>query len=115
MAAAPAGAGARAGRGGRGGAPAERPGPAPTARRAARRRAVLNVPLDESGHIAVIGMAGRFPGAPDVERFWANLVAGVESVTVFPPEPGADHVRAGGVLDDAECFDAALFGYSPRE
>ena len=32
---------------------------------------------EEQGHlIAVVGMAGRFPGAPDIETFWENLCAG---------------------------------------
>src|SRR6185436_7963768 len=77
--------------------------------------------------IAIIGMAGRFPGAGDVERFWHNLVAGVESVTFFSEtelraagvEPAllADpaYVRARAVIDGAEIFDAGLFGLSPRE
>lgn len=34
--------------------------------------------------IAVIGMAGRFPGAPTIEAFWDNLRRGVESITHFP-------------------------------
>ena len=77
--------------------------------------------------IAIIGMAGRFPGAGDVERFWANLAAGVESVTFFSetelreagvePELLADpsYVRARAVIADAELFDAVHFGLSPRE
>ena len=39
----------------------------------------------ESG-IAVIGLAGRFPGAPDLDSFWQNLKAGVESVRHFSDE-----------------------------
>ena len=77
--------------------------------------------------IAVIGMAGRFPGAPDVEALWRNLRAGVESVTFFTDEErlaaGADaevmknprYVRAGAILDGIDLVDAGLFGYSPRE
>jgi acyl transferase domain-containing protein len=79
------------------------------------------------GAVAVVGLAGRFPGAKSVERFWENLRAGVESVrrfsneellaAGFPPELLADPklVRAHGVLDDPDLFDAAFFGYSPRE
>ncbi len=59
--------------------------------------------------IAVIGLAGRFPGAADVAAFWANLLAGVDSVT-DDPETGAR-----GVLDGAELFDAGFFGLSPLE
>jgi acyl transferase domain-containing protein len=43
--------------------------------------------------IAIVGMAGRFPGAADVRQFWHNLVAGVESITFFT----ADQLRAAGV------------------
>jgi acyl transferase domain-containing protein len=76
---------------------------------------------------AIVGFAGRFPGANDVDTFWANLKAGVESRTVFTdqdmldagiPEAMLAHpklVRAGFVLDDVEMFDAAFFGFNPRE
>ncbi|WP_437982707.1 type I polyketide synthase [Sorangium sp. So ce117] len=77
--------------------------------------------------IAIIGMAGRFPGAPDVTAFWRNLCAGVESVAILTDEElrgaGVDpaliarpeYVRARAVLDDIEMFDAELFGFTPRE
>ncbi|MDX6694481.1 MAG: hypothetical protein QOF02_2084 [Blastocatellia bacterium] len=77
--------------------------------------------------IAVIGMAGRFPGARDIEAFWRNLRGGVESISFFTDEEmlaagvEADRlkipslVKAGGVLDDIEFFDASFFGFSPRE
>ena len=77
--------------------------------------------------VAVIGMAGRFPGADDLDTFWDNLRAGRESITFFtddelratghPDELIADpaFVRATGKLRDVEHFDAAFFGYSPRE
>ncbi|HEX2909580.1 MAG TPA: thioester reductase domain-containing protein [Chloroflexia bacterium] len=77
--------------------------------------------------IAIIGMAGRFPGAKNVEQFWRNLRDGVESISTFSEEEllaagvnpallnNPDYVRAGGVLEDADMFDAAFFGFSPRE
>src|SRR5829696_8343091 len=77
--------------------------------------------------VAVIGMAGRLPGAPDLESFWRNLAGGVESVTTFSEEElravgiGPDverdprYVRVRGVLDGVELFDADFFGYKPRE
>ncbi len=77
--------------------------------------------------IAVIGMAGRFPGAPDLGVFWRNICGGVESIASFSPEElleagvdsalvgRPDYVPAAAILDDVECFDAAFFGYSPRE
>ncbi|WP_420128651.1 beta-ketoacyl synthase N-terminal-like domain-containing protein [Longimicrobium sp.] len=72
---------------------------------------------DPIGAVAVIGMAGRFPGAADVERFWENLRDGVHSITFFDAEEGDDpaHVRAAGVLEGIDRFDAAFFGFSPRD
>src|SRR5579884_2650881 len=77
--------------------------------------------------IAIIGMSGRFPGAANIEQFWYNLRDGIESIRFFTDEEleaaGIDpdmlkkpnYVKARPVLDDIEHFDAAFFGYSPRE
>ncbi len=76
--------------------------------------------------IAIVAMAGRFPGAADVEAFWDNLCAGRESITFFaddeldPSIPASlrndpAYVRARGIIDGAEHFDAAFFGIPPRE
>jgi amino acid adenylation domain-containing protein len=77
--------------------------------------------------VAVVAMAGRFPGAAGVEQFWRNLAAGVESIRVFadselestPAPPGGRRdpafVPAGAPLDDVELFDAAFFDFNPRE
>ena len=77
-------------------------------------------------HIAIVGMAGRFPGAGTVDEFWRNLCDGVESITFFSPDEliaaGVDpaqvrdpaYVPARPVLDDVTGFDAAFFGLSPR-
>ncbi|PCC68478.1 Acyl transferase domain-containing protein [Nannocystis exedens] len=77
--------------------------------------------------IAVIAVAGRFPGAPDVEALWANLRAGTESIARFDADElraagtaeavlrDPRHVPAAAVLDDVEWFDAAFFGVGPRE
>ena len=73
---------------------------------------------DPIGAVAVIGMAGRFPGAADVERFWENLRDGVHAITFFDAEEGETDpafVRAGGVLEEIDRFDAAFFGFSPRD
>ncbi|KQS63654.1 type I polyketide synthase [Modestobacter sp. Leaf380] len=81
----------------------------------------------EDTGIAIIGLAGRFPGARDVDEFWANIVAGVECITFFSddelresgvPETSIanpDYVKAAPVTEDAEMFDAGYFGMSPRE
>ncbi|HEX6344840.1 non-ribosomal peptide synthetase/type I polyketide synthase [Umezawaea sp.] len=65
--------------------------------------------------IAIVGMAARFPDAPDVDRFWANLRDGVDSVRVFGPAADPAVVPVGGVLADVDSFDADFFGVSPRE
>ncbi|HEX2204792.1 MAG TPA: beta-ketoacyl synthase N-terminal-like domain-containing protein [Longimicrobium sp.] len=77
--------------------------------------------------IAVIGMSGRFPGAPGVDALWRNLLGGVESVRAFTDDelraagvgdaelasPG--YVRAAGWVEGADLFDAPFFGFAPRE
>jgi phthiocerol/phenolphthiocerol synthesis type-I polyketide synthase E len=71
-----------------------------------------------TGTVAVVGMACRFPGARDVRTFWENLAGGVDSVTRFPAETtpdGASFRPACGLLEGAEEFDAAFFGYAPLE
>lgn len=81
----------------------------------------------EGSDLAVIGMAGKFPGAPDLEVFWRNLRDGVESITFFTDEEllaagespallrNPSYVKACPVLADAAMFDAAFFGWSPRD
>ncbi|MGK6309828.1 SDR family NAD(P)-dependent oxidoreductase [Variovorax sp. DT-64] len=77
--------------------------------------------------IAVVGMAGRFPGAKDIDAFWRNLRDGVESVATYTDEQlrargvseallaDPDYVKAGVVFEGADQFDASFFGYTPRE
>ncbi|MBS0317645.1 MAG: acyltransferase domain-containing protein, partial [Proteobacteria bacterium] len=76
--------------------------------------------------VAIVGMVGRFPGADNLEQLWRNLCDGVESISFFTPEelgPGIDprlrddpdYVRARGMIDGADRFDAAFFGISPLE
>ncbi|GAA0416176.1 type I polyketide synthase [Streptomyces luteireticuli] len=68
--------------------------------------------------IAVISLSCRFPGAENVEAFWANLRAETESISRFPdpgPEPRPRFVGAEGTLGDPAQFDAEFFGYSARE
>jgi acyl transferase domain-containing protein len=83
----------------------------------------LNSP-DFSSATAIIGMAGRFPGARTLAEFWHNLQAGVESITFFTEAADPDDssfwshpqaVKAGGALAEIEYFDAAFFGFSPRD
>ncbi|AUB43298.1 Non-ribosomal peptide synthetase component F (plasmid) [Nostoc flagelliforme CCNUN1] len=77
--------------------------------------------------IAIIGMTGRFPGANNVDKFWQNLINGIESITFFTDEEliasGVDpdllnspnYVKAKGVLENIEMFDALFFGFTPKE
>jgi len=77
--------------------------------------------------IAIVGMSGRFPGAHNLETFWQNVRDGVESIAHFSdPEllaagvPASAlndprYVKAWGVLEDAALFDAAFFGFTPRD
>ncbi len=77
--------------------------------------------------VAVIGLSGRFPGAADIDAFWENLRAGVDSILHFSDDElvaeGIDPrlladprcIKARGVLRDIELFDAKFFNYSPRE
>ncbi|MFF9904710.1 beta-ketoacyl synthase N-terminal-like domain-containing protein [Streptomyces olivaceus] len=75
-----------------------------------------SAPAATDGRIAVIGMAARLPGAPDLASLWENLRAGRSSVRTLGNGQGDDgRVRAAGVVDDAECFDADHFGMSRKE
>jgi acyl transferase domain-containing protein len=82
---------------------------------------------DQLDAIAIVGLAGRLPGARDLREFWNNLCNGVESVRFFSDEELVDAgvssevlnlpncVKAKAILDDVDQFDAAFFGFTPRE
>ncbi|MEW1871966.1 beta-ketoacyl synthase N-terminal-like domain-containing protein [Streptomyces caelestis] len=77
--------------------------------------------------VAVIGMAGRFPDADDLDAFWENLAAGRESVRPVTDEEflaaGGDPrdlddptlIRMASVVEGIDRFDSGFFGYSPAE
>jgi acyl transferase domain-containing protein len=77
--------------------------------------------------IAIIGMACRFPGAKNIAEFWENMQTGKETITFFTedellkegvnPQLLADnnYVKAAAKIDNIEYFDAAFFGYPPKE
>jgi len=79
------------------------------------------------GTVAVVGMAGRFPGARNLKEYWQNLREGVESIHHFTPEELAaagiapalladpHFVPAASPVPEADRFDAAFFGFNPRE
>jgi acyl transferase domain-containing protein/thioesterase domain-containing protein/acyl carrier protein len=87
----------------------------------------MGVDESERDEIAIIGMAGRFPGAPSVEAFWQNVRDGVESIVRLSDEQllsagvsrealsDSHYVKACPVLADIDKFDASFFGFSPRD
>jgi amino acid adenylation domain-containing protein len=81
---------------------------------------------DGRSAVAIVGMAARYPGAPSVDDLWRLLCEGREAIRFFrddeldpwiPPALRGDacYVKARGVLDDVDCFDAAFFGIPPKE
>jgi acyl transferase domain-containing protein/thioesterase domain-containing protein len=80
-----------------------------------------------TSRIAIVGMAGRFPGARNIDEFWRNLSNGVESIRQLTDSEllsagvgrgelaAPDYVKAAAILDDIEMFDASFFGFSPRD
>jgi acyl transferase domain-containing protein/surfactin synthase thioesterase subunit/D-arabinose 1-dehydrogenase-like Zn-dependent alcohol dehydrogenase/acyl carrier protein len=83
----------------------------------------------EDEPIAIVGMACRFPKAPNLEAFWALLRDGVDAITEVPkdrwdtaalydPDPGVPgkmSTKWAGLLPEVDTFDPAFFGISPRE
>jgi len=79
--------------------------------------------------IAIIGLAGRYPGAGDLDQFWRNLEQGRDCITEVPAErwdhgryydptpgrPGKTNSKWGGFLDGVDRFDPLFFNISPRE
>ena len=78
--------------------------------------------------IAIIGMAGRFPGANNISEFWENLKNGKESIKFFSEEELSSseynfekikndptYVKAKGILEGVGMFDAGFFGFTPRD
>ncbi|SDW03763.1 Acyl transferase domain-containing protein [Marininema mesophilum] len=84
-------------------------------------------PGSVTGDIAIVGIAGRFPGAQNIGEYWDNLTAGMESIRFFSNEelleagvPEADvtqpnYVKAKGYLEGVDRFDAAFFDYTPQD
>lgn len=82
--------------------------------------------------IAIIGMAARFPDAPDLAQFWLNLLAGKDCIREIPAErwsmegfhepdraqsiaEGKSYAKWGGFLEDFAAFDPLFFRISPME
>jgi acyl transferase domain-containing protein/acyl carrier protein len=74
--------------------------------------------MEQPQEIAIIGMAGRFPGADSVEQFWDNLCQGVNAIQVETAPANTEpsrYVNAYSSMADFDRFDAEFFGYAPRE
>ncbi|KAB8315460.1 SDR family oxidoreductase [Tolypothrix campylonemoides VB511288] len=83
--------------------------------------------FDSLEGIAIIGMAGRFPGAKSIKEFWQNLQSGVESISVFTDEEivsdgidpailsDSNYVKASAILENIDLFDASFFSFNPKE
>src|SRR5215213_6045324 len=92
-----------------------------------RKSAMSNTEIEDVDGIAIVGMAGRFPRARNIDEFWRNLRNGVEAISFFTEEElrsaGVDsallsdpsYVRANATLEDTELFDASFFGINHRE
>ncbi|KAF1007427.1 MAG: Polyketide synthase PksN [Luteibacter sp.] len=72
--------------------------------------------------IAIVGMAGRYPGAKNVSELWANLRAGVDSVTPLPEDRYQRRLRygeakryRGGFIEDVDRFDSLFFNIPPKD
>ncbi|WP_424216094.1 SDR family NAD(P)-dependent oxidoreductase (plasmid) [Streptomyces sp. BI20] len=112
----------------RAGAGAEQAPPAGTAVAGPSRSAWEAPGAERAGGpvpVAVIGAAGRFPGAPDLDAYWSRLVDGEDCVSAFPVHRygegyarivrEADFPHHAGVLDEVDAFDASFFRILPRE
>jgi acyl transferase domain-containing protein len=83
--------------------------------------------MSTSSDIAIVGMAGVFPKAPDVAAFWENILAKVDAVTDAPPQWGADlvydptssannriYTKRGGFLGELARFNPLEYGVPPQ-
>ena len=83
--------------------------------------------LSGASGIGILSFAVRFPGASTVETLWENFEAGRETIVRLSSDElraagvsaaeiaDPSYVKARGLVDGAELFDAALFGFTPRE
>ncbi|ALG08377.1 SDR family NAD(P)-dependent oxidoreductase [Kibdelosporangium phytohabitans] len=87
--------------------------------------AAETAPVNENiGGVAIIGIAGRYPQAPDLDAFWRNLAGGRDCVTEVPQArwdhrahaaEGGAYCGSGAFLDAVDEFDPLFFNISPRE
>ncbi|UCH93464.1 MAG: amino acid adenylation domain-containing protein [Candidatus Aminicenantes bacterium] len=97
-------------------------------RQVKEKNAVIDTGTHGTGlEIAVIGMAGKFPGARHIEEFWENLKNGVESITFFTDDElksegvddqlleNSNYIKARGIIEGVEYFDSSFFGFASVE
>lgn len=88
---------------------------------------IIGKGIEGNQDIAIIGMAGRFPGAENIDEFWQNIIDGKETIDTFSEQECRDSgvpeeilsnpefIPRGGVVKGPDLFDASFFGYSPIE
>jgi amino acid adenylation domain-containing protein len=84
-------------------------------------------PRGRAKEFAIVGMVCRFPGAANIDEFWRNLQAGIESITDLSDEElraagigedilaSSNYIKRGSVVANADLFDARFFDISARE
>ncbi len=102
---------------------------APASRRFVGAKPHASSGAGTNGRLAIVGMACRLPGAPNIDAYWDLLVSGRDAITRVPearydvarwydPDPsvaGKMATQWGGFIDDVDAFDADFFGISARE
>lgn len=97
-------------------------------------KALLELHKDgyEKQDIAIVGMAGRFPGAKNLDEYWDNLVKGMNCISKFPeyrqkdgnnfceslegsPDMFGELYKEGGYLNEIDKFDNNFFRVTPKE
>ncbi len=100
-----------------------------TSRRMWARQTSAEPPREEYEPIAIVGMSGSFPGAPDLDTFWENLAVGRDCITEIPEsrwdwkaiygdartQVNKTPAKWGAFMDGLEEFDPLFFGISPKE
>ncbi|QGZ37638.1 polyketide synthase PksN [Pseudoduganella flava] len=98
-------------------------------RRPRRRGTPAAMPVPAAEPIAIVGLSGRYPQAPDVDAFWANLRDGKDCIVEVPAErwdwrdyysedrtaPGSHYSKWGGFIDGVDEFDPLFFGMPPAD